>query len=177
MSIEDFSGLARLFPLPDLVMFPQVVQPLRIFEPRYLDLLHEAIASDRIIAMATLMPGWEPEGDQDPPVHQSICLGHIMSEAEADDGSFNIFLAGVARGLIIEECESDTAFRKAEVEILPDIYGSDAASTLKLQDELVERFRGLMPPSKATEDLLSRILSDDCSLGMLVDVISFAPSP
>ncbi|MFC1759046.1 LON peptidase substrate-binding domain-containing protein, partial [Planctomycetota bacterium] len=154
MTIDDFNGIARLFPLPNLVMFPQVVQPLRIFEPRYLEMLQEAIATDRMLAMATLMPGWEPGQDAIPPVHQSICMGHIMSEAEAEDGSYNIFLAGVARGTIIEECESNTAFRRAEVEILPDVYGSDTDSMTKLQDELVTRFRNLMPASKVTDDLL-----------------------
>ena len=174
MTIDDFDGLARLFPLPDLVMFPQVVQPLRIFEPRYLEMLHEALETDRMIAMATLMPGWEPGSEDNPPIHRSICLGHIMSEAEADDGSYNIFLAGVARGVITQECESDASFRRAEVELLPDVYSGDATSTVQLQDELVTRFRNLMPANKTTDDLLSRILSDDCSLGMLVDVISFA---
>ena len=42
-SADDFSGRVRLFPLPNLVLFPHVIQPLHIFEPRYVDLLHDAI--------------------------------------------------------------------------------------------------------------------------------------
>ncbi|HEY2760280.1 MAG TPA: LON peptidase substrate-binding domain-containing protein, partial [Pirellulales bacterium] len=48
-SLEEFSGRARLFPLPNLVVFPHVMQPLHIFEPRYRAMLEEALASDRLI--------------------------------------------------------------------------------------------------------------------------------
>ena len=174
MSIEDFTGVARLFPLPDLVMFPQVVQPLRIFEPRYVDMLHEALSTDRLIAMASLVPGWEQDNDENPAIHETVCIGQIMSEAQVADGSYNIFLAGLGRGVIREELPSDTLFRKAQVEVLNDIYEQDKASTATLQDELTSRFRALMPANESTDELLSRILSDECSLGMLVDVIAFA---
>ncbi len=55
----NFSGVARLFPLPNLVMFPHVLQPLHVYEPRYRALLEEALDDDRLIAMAVLAPGWE----------------------------------------------------------------------------------------------------------------------
>ena len=58
-SVESFSGTARLFPLPNLVLFPHVMQPLHIFEPRYRSMLEDALASDGLIAMALLAPGWE----------------------------------------------------------------------------------------------------------------------
>ena len=52
---EQFQGLARVFPLPNLVMFPHVMQVIHIFEPRYRALLEEALASDRLITMGTLL--------------------------------------------------------------------------------------------------------------------------
>ena len=58
-SFEDFGGRVRVFPLPNLVLFPHVMQPLHIFEPRYRELLEDALAGDRLIAMALLAPGWE----------------------------------------------------------------------------------------------------------------------
>ena len=54
---HDFSGTVRLFPLPNLVMFPHVVQPLHIFEPRYREMLEDALEHDRLLAMALLQPG------------------------------------------------------------------------------------------------------------------------
>ena len=56
---EEFLGKVRVFPLPDVVLFPHVMQPLRIFEPRYRELLEDALAGDGLIAVAALAPGWE----------------------------------------------------------------------------------------------------------------------
>ncbi len=53
-------GRARLFPLPDLVMFPHVMQPLHIFEPRYREMLNEALDSDGLIAMSILARAGKP---------------------------------------------------------------------------------------------------------------------
>ena len=68
-SFEHFSGKVRLFPLPNLVLFPHVMQPLHIFEPRYRDLLEDALAGDRLIAMAVLTPGWEKNYEGRPPLY------------------------------------------------------------------------------------------------------------
>src|ERR1700722_18263914 len=76
---EHFSGVARLFPLPNLVLFPHVLQPLHVFEPRYRALVEEAMAADRLIAMALLEPGWEPDYDGRPPVSGIACLGRITT--------------------------------------------------------------------------------------------------
>ena len=62
----EFSGIVRLFPIPNLVMFPHVMQPLHVFEPRYRDLLEDALANDRLIAMAVLEPGWESDYEGQP---------------------------------------------------------------------------------------------------------------
>src|SRR4030066_12107 len=55
-SFEQFSGKARLFPLPNLVLFPHVMQPLHIFEPRYRDMFEDALAGDRLVATVLLAP-------------------------------------------------------------------------------------------------------------------------
>ena len=62
-----FSGQARLFPLPNLVMYPHVMQPLHIFEPRYREMLEDDAGDDRLIAMAMLAPGWETDYESRPP--------------------------------------------------------------------------------------------------------------
>ena len=72
---QEFSGKVRLFPLPNLVLFPHVMQPLHIFEPRYRFLLEDALATDRLIAMALLAPGWENDYEGRPPLYPMACLG------------------------------------------------------------------------------------------------------
>src|SRR4029079_17170823 len=64
---DTFCGVARLFRLPNLVLYPHVMQPLHIFEERYREMLEDALASDRLIAMALLEPGWETDYDRRPP--------------------------------------------------------------------------------------------------------------
>ena len=58
-SPDQFSGRARIFALPNLVMFPHVMQALHIYETRYRAMLEEAIEDDRLIALGVLAPGWE----------------------------------------------------------------------------------------------------------------------
>ena len=104
--LSGFGGTARLFPLPNLVLFPHVVQPLHIFEPRYRELMADALAGDRLIALALLRPGWEEDYDQQPPIHPVICLGSIHKEERLPDGRYNLLLQGVSRARVLEEVPS-----------------------------------------------------------------------
>ena len=70
---DDFDGLVRLFPLPELVAFPHAMQPLHIFEPRYCEMLAESLAGDRLIAMSTLTGGIAAL----PPSCTSDCEHHL----------------------------------------------------------------------------------------------------
>src|SRR6187399_2481527 len=51
--------LLPLFPLPNVVLFPGVLLPLHIFEPRYRAMIGDALRGDRRIGMVLLRPGWE----------------------------------------------------------------------------------------------------------------------
>ncbi len=71
------SDLLPLFPLPNVVLFPNVFLPLHIFEPRYREMVADALASDRLIGMVLLKPGWEHEYEGRPPVYPIGCSGVI----------------------------------------------------------------------------------------------------
>src|SRR5215212_9539920 len=90
----DFTGEVRLFPLPNLVMFPHVVQPLHIFEPRYCELLEDALATDNLIAMALLQPGWEQDYEGRPPIADIVCVGRVVSHARLPENRHNLLLLG-----------------------------------------------------------------------------------
>src|SRR3954447_10843753 len=94
-ALEHFSGLARLFPLPNLVLFPHVVQPMHIFEPRYRQMTAESLAGDRLIAVVLLQPGWEEHYDDRPALHAVGCLGRIVAEERQADGRYNLLLRGL----------------------------------------------------------------------------------
>src|SRR5947208_11484422 len=92
--LANFDGRVRLFPLPNLVLFPRVVQPLHVFEPRYRQLMADALDTDRLIAMALLRPGWEADYEKAPPLHPTVCLGRIQQEERLGDGRYNFLLQG-----------------------------------------------------------------------------------
>ena len=66
-----------LFPLPNVVLFPSVFLPLHIFEPRYREMVGDALTGDRIIGMVLLRPGWEADYEGRPPIYPVGCAGLI----------------------------------------------------------------------------------------------------
>ena len=70
-----------LFPLPNVVLFPNVFLPLHIFEPRYRKMIADALEGDRIIGMVLLRPGYEAEYEGRPPIYQVGCAGVIVGKA------------------------------------------------------------------------------------------------
>src|SRR5436309_11398401 len=100
-AMDQFDGTARLFPLPNLVLFPHVMQPLHIFEPRYREMTAEALQGNRLIAMVLLRPGWEADYAGNPPIHEFACLGKIVADQKVADGRYNILLRGLSRIRIV----------------------------------------------------------------------------
>src|SRR5215467_11468730 len=119
-SLENFGGTARLFPLPNLVLFPHVMQPLHMFEPRYRRMTRDALAGDRLIALVLLRPGWEADYKGRPPVHAVACLGRILAEERLNDGRYNLLLRGLGRIRIEEELPRETPYRVARAELLAE---------------------------------------------------------
>src|ERR1700730_12850904 len=92
-----FDGTVRLFPLPNVVLFPHVTLPLHIFEPRYRAMTADALAGDRLITMMLLRPGWEEQYEGRPPLYPVGCVGKIVTDQKLDDGRYNLLLRGVSR--------------------------------------------------------------------------------
>src|SRR5437773_7768040 len=111
------SDLLPLFPLPNVVLFPNVFLPLHIFEPRYREMVADAIASDRMIGMVLLRPGWENDYEGCPPVYPIGCSGVITHFDRLPDGRHNIVLRGLERFRILQEDRSRN-YRRAAVEML-----------------------------------------------------------
>ena len=111
--------LLPLFPLPNVVLFPNVFLPLHIFEPRYRELVADAVMGDRLIGMVLLRPGWEPDYQGRPPVFPVGCSGVITHVEQLEDGRYNIVLRGLERFRILEE-NHDRAYRRAVIESLTE---------------------------------------------------------
>jgi uncharacterized protein len=109
--------LLPLFPLPNVVLFPNVFLPLHIFEPRYREMVADAAASDRMIGMVLLRPGWERDYEGRPPIYPIGCSGVMTHVERLPDGRYNIVLRGLERFRILEE-NHERSYRRADVEPL-----------------------------------------------------------
>lgn len=114
-----FPDRIGVFPLPQVVLFPDAHLPLHVFEPRYRALLRDALAGDRRIVMAVLKPGYEEDYYGTPPVHEWGCAGRIVRHQRLDDDSSDIVLRG-ERVVHLEEFVQDTPYRIARVRPSPE---------------------------------------------------------
>jgi uncharacterized protein len=103
-----------VFPLAGALLFPRSRLPLHIFEPRYRDMIRDAMNGDRLIAMV------QPRDDGEPPALFEIgCLGHIADCEPLTDGCYNIELEGLTRFRIARELQVDTSYRQIELDRTP----------------------------------------------------------
>ena len=115
-----------IFPLPSVVLFPNVLLPLHIFEPRYRQMVQDAIRSDRLIGMVLLRPGWELDYEGRPPVYPIGCAG-LMTHAEAlADGRYNIVLRGLQKFRVVGE-DAGEPYRRGHIEAIHEAGPDDAA--------------------------------------------------
>jgi Lon protease-like protein len=159
--------LLPLFPLPNAVLFPNVFLPLHIFEPRYREMVADAVASDRLIGMVLLRPGWERDYEGRPPVFPVGCSGVITHVDPLPDGRFNIVLRGVERFRIAEE-DHQRSYRRAVIEPLPgpapsaDDRAVVHAKRIKLEAMLASstesrRLDARIPSAMSDEDLINAL--------------------
>lgn len=171
--LNGFSGQARLFPLPDHVLFPAVVQPLHLFESRYLELVENALLTDRFIAMGMLSPGWQSEYYSRPPVESTVCLGHIMSHERLDGGKYNILLRGAARARIVRELPPLRSFREVELELLQDdMSGCTPSAMDAMCRRLLTAAKRFFHNQTEVTLALQEIVKLNVNLGHLCDLLS-----
>jgi len=155
-----------IFPLPSVVLFPNVFLPLHIFEPRYRAMVAEALEGDRLIGMVLLRPGWESDYEGRPPVYPVGTAGLITFSEQHPDGRFNIVLRGLEKFRILAEDQSKP-FRIAHVEPLMEEPTEGDRAAIRAERHRLEALlvpqptgRGAdlkVPPSMADEDLVNAL--------------------
>ena len=108
-----------LFPLPNVVLFPDTLLPLHVFEPRYLEMLEQALDGNQLIGVVQLAPGWESDYYGSPAIHDILGVGEVVRRMKVEGGRSDILLRGRARGRILSEHQTELAYRTASVELLP----------------------------------------------------------
>ena len=117
---QDLPQVIALFPLDGALLLPHAQLPLQIFEPRYVAMVDDVMAADRIIGMVQTRPGGDPER---PGLQPIGCAGKITTFSETNDGRYLITLTGLSRFRIREELTVQTPYRQAQVDFLA--FGAD----------------------------------------------------
>ena len=134
-----------LFPLQDVMLFPEMSRPLHIFEPRYRDMVTDAVQGDGLIGMVMLRPGYEADYEGNPPIFKVGCAGEIVQAEELDDGRWLILLEGTVRFRVLGEDHS-RSYRVADVEALAERNDEDDRRVLRgYRERLAEVFTAMAP--------------------------------
>lgn len=159
-----------LFPLSGVLLLPGTTLPLNIFEPRYLAMVTDALAGDRVIAM--IQPADPKSRDYEPALYSIGCVGRITDHRGTADGRMLITLFGLGRFEVGRELERTTAYRQAIVDYRP--YAADLEPAGSEEDgiqrhsllDLATRYftaMGLDPEWQGVEEVSSRTLVNSLS--------------
>ena len=111
--MSNFPKKIPVFPLSNFIIFPNTTVPLNIFEPRYLDMVNDAMKIDKLIGMIQPKNSFNDNGS--PKLYDVGCLGKITSFRETDDGRYLIELKGKIRFQKVNEVNSNKKYRILEV--------------------------------------------------------------
>jgi Lon protease-like protein len=112
----DLPDVIPVFPLPGALLLPRGQMPLNIFEPRYLAMVDDAIAGDRLIGMIQPRAG----ADEPAPALCDVgCVGRIVTLGESGDGRYLITLAGISRFRALEESSEALPYRRLRITTAP----------------------------------------------------------
>ncbi len=112
MQAADLPDTIPVFPLPGALLLPRARLPLHIFEPRYLQMLEDALKTpQRLIGMiqTCAMPG-KPDA-----LHAIGCAGRVTQFSETEDGRYLVTLTGISRYRILNEVEGFAPYRRCTV--------------------------------------------------------------
>jgi hypothetical protein len=165
-----------LFPLPSVVLFPNVFLPLHIFEERYRQMTAEALAGDRMIGMVLLKPGYGADYDGAPAIYGIGCAGLITHADRMEDGRYNLVLRGLEKFSIEQEepPAPGRPYRTAVVSSIPDTLAADERLAMPAQRRKLETLLAPLFPT-ALEHSLPPTMPDEDLVNALSQYLAFEP--
>jgi uncharacterized protein len=163
-----------VFPLPNAVLFPNVFLPLHIFEPRYRDMVADALSGDRIIGMVLLRPGFESDYDGRPPVYSVGCAGLISHAERLPDGRYNIVLRGLEKFRIRSEDDS-RSYRLARIEPLLEELSVHDRDELRRERRRLEALLVPQPEGRGAESTVPSSMADEELVNALAQYLELEP--
>lgn len=111
----DLPAIIPIFPLPNVVLFPDVPLPLHIFEPRYREMVRDAANGHELIGMTLLRGEWRESYYDRPEIFEVGCAGRLVHVEPLPDGRSNILLHGLCEFVVRRDFD-DKPYRTAEIE-------------------------------------------------------------
>lgn len=184
-TVRDIPDVVPVFPLSGALLLPRAHLPLNIFEPRYLEMIDDAMATDRVIGM--VQPRFDLEGDEAAELHEeegpALCsvgsLGRIISMQEAGDGRYLIQLAGVTRFTIVEEVDRGTMYRSCRISA--ERFAADLTDcndeAMVDRDALIKAFQSYLDANDLEADWRSvRAASNEALVNTLAMMSPYGPA-
>ena len=146
--------LLPLFPLPNLVFFPKTRLPLHVFEPRYRQMVTDALQREKRFGIVLLRPGWETDYFGAPAIHECGTLGTIEQAVSLDDGRFNLLVHGDVRFRVLSEVTREP-YRTARVVASPETSRTpeDAYAQREWLAELARTYLKFLPDQMAVPEI------------------------
>ena len=132
IAFEKLPKELPVFPLPGVLLLPRGRLPLNIFEPRYLNMVLDALGEQRLIGMVQTLESIDDPIQDDTPLFKTGCAGRIVAFSETMDGRIVLTLEGVCRFNIVSECELQNGYRRIHSDFDP--YAMDLGDTQKPVD-------------------------------------------
>jgi len=157
-NVDALPAEIPLFPLPEVVLFPGVPRPLLIYEPRYRDMVADALKGNKIIGMVLLRPGYEKDYEGRPPIYGIGCAGVIEDYEQLPDGRYGILLRGLTTFRVVSE-DQRKPYRLARVEAVPELLTDEERGPLSTVRERLARLLdtvlplGVEPPDPGLDDV------------------------
>jgi len=166
---KDLPPSIPVFPLAGALLLPGGRMPLNIFEPRYLQMIDEAMAGSRLVGMIQPSLDGALRGDGEPELCSVGCTGRIISLAETGDGRYLISLQGVCRFRVMHELAVKTPFRQCRIApFLTDLEDDQAAGEVD-RPTLLRTFRAYLQANDLEADWESVSRAENA---MLVNALS-----
>lgn len=180
-NVGDVPTVVPVFPLSGALLLPRAHLPLNIFEPRYVEMIDDALAGDRVIGM--VQPRFDRGEDDDeveaPPLCAVGALGRIVSYQETGDGRYLIQLGGICRFRILEEVDSGRLYRACRISCaefaddLTSAHGEDRVD----RDALIRAFQSYLDANDLEADWKSvRAASNEALVNTLAMMSPYGPA-
>lgn len=171
--ISEFPAIIPVFPLEGVLLLPRTRLPLNIFEPRYLQMVDAALASNRLIGMIQPSSGTSASG-HGPKLESVGCIGRITQFAETGDSRYEMVLSGAIRFRTGAEEHGETLFRRFHVayeEFAGDLVAADARDAINREKlmEMLEAFseqKGLKLDRAAIRETGTELLVNSLAMTM-----------